>query len=181
MRLCGQIISVAMLVACGFALAAEDTDFGVPATRELRLADYAAPTPREVPGARTVQTAQLQIWLQRDAPARPVLLDVVGGEEHDSIPGAVWLPGAGRGSAFNDPVQGQLAYVLEVLGGRPGGGGRAFVFFCASVNCWLSYNAALRAVALGYKEVYWYRGGIEAWLDAGGELRPMIRTWRPNT
>jgi PQQ-dependent catabolism-associated CXXCW motif protein len=105
----------------------------------------------------------------------------VGGEEHDSIPGAVWLPGAGRGSAFDDAVQGKLAHVLESLGVRPGEGGRATVFFCSGVNCWLSYNAALRAVALGYTEVYWYRGGIEAWLDAGGELWPMIRTWRPNT
>jgi len=181
MRLSGRLFSAAILLWCGTALAAEDTDHGVPATRELRLGSYAAPTPTAVPGARTVRTAQLQTWLKLDAPARPVLLDVVGGEEHDSIPGAVWLPGAGRGTAFDDAVQGQLANVLEVLGGRPSGGGKAFVFFCASVNCWLSYNAALRAVALGYTEVYWYRGGIEAWLEAGGDLRPMVRMWRPNT
>lgn len=181
MRMPGAVIVGAMLLASGLALANEEADFGVAPTRELRLADYAAPTPREVPGARTILTPELRTMMQRDAPARPVLLDVVGGEEHDSLPGAVWLPGAGRGSSFSDSVQGQLGYVLETLGGRAGGQARALVFFCASVNCWLSYNAALRAVALGYKEVYWYRGGIEAWLEAGGELRPMIRTWRPNT
>ena len=179
MRLSGWLISAATLLWCGFVFAAEDTDFGVPATRELRLADHASPTPKEVPGAHTVRTTELQDWLKREVPARPVLFDVVGGEAHDSIPGAVWLPGAGRGTSFQDAVQGQLAHVLEQLGGRPGDRGRAFVFFCSSVNCWLSYNAALRAVALGYKEVYWYRGGIEAWIDAGGELRPMIRAWRP--
>jgi rhodanese-related sulfurtransferase len=27
-------------------------------------------------------------------------------------------------------------------------------------------NLALRLVALGYTEVYWYRGGREAWLSA---------------
>jgi len=27
--------------------------------------------------------------------------------------------------------------------------------------------AALRAVAVGYGKVYWYRGGIEAWTAAG--------------
>jgi hypothetical protein len=32
------------------------------------------------------------------------------------------------------------------------------VFFCACVECWESYNAALRALRLGYREVYWYRG-----------------------
>ena len=28
-------------------------------------------------------------------------------------------------------------------------------------------NLALRLVALGYDEVYWYRGGREAWMAAG--------------
>jgi hypothetical protein len=136
MRMSGGTLAAVMLLACGVALAGEDADFGVPPTRDLRLADYASPTPREVPGARTVLTPELQALLTRDAPARPVLLDVVGGEEHDSIPGAIWLPGAGRGTGFNDAVQGQLGYVLESLGGL--GGARAFVFFCSSVNCWLS-------------------------------------------
>ena len=158
----------ALLLACGVAFADEDIDFGVPATRELRLADYAAPTPREVPGARTVRTAQLQAWLRQDAPVKPLLLDVVGGEGHESIPGAVWLPGVGRGTAFSDAVQGQLARALDLLGARSGR--RPIVFFCASAKCWLSYNAALRAVAMGYKDVYWYRGGIEAWIDEGGDL-----------
>jgi rhodanese-related sulfurtransferase len=31
----------------------------------------------------------------------------------------------------------------------------------------MSYNAALRAVNLGYTQVFWYRGGIEAWQLAG--------------
>jgi PQQ-dependent catabolism-associated CXXCW motif protein len=172
-------MAMAMLVACGIALADEDADFGVAATRDLRLADYGTPTPREVPGARTLRTAQLKSWIQRDARTRPVLLDVLGGEAHDSLPGAVWLPGAGRGTGFSDAVQAQLARALEELGVRASG--RALVFFCASVSCWLSYNAALRAVALGYTEVYWYRGGIDAWVDAGGELSPARMTWRPDT
>jgi rhodanese-related sulfurtransferase len=41
------------------------------------------------------------------------------------------------------------------------------VFFCSGVRCWLSYNAALRAVRGGYANVYWYRGGIDAWRAAG--------------
>jgi rhodanese-related sulfurtransferase len=31
----------------------------------------------------------------------------------------------------------------------------------------MSYNAALRAIAAGYSNVLWYRGGIEAWKAAG--------------
>jgi PQQ-dependent catabolism-associated CXXCW motif protein len=41
------------------------------------------------------------------------------------------------------------------------------VFFCVNSQCWLSYNASLRAAALGYTNVYWYRGGIESWRAAG--------------
>lgn len=172
LRVMREAIGVAacMMLACGFVLANEDADFGVAPTRELRLTDYAAPTPREAPGARTIRTVQLRIWLQRDAAERPVLVDVVGGTGHDSIPGATWLPGTGRGSSFGDEVQARLARSLASLTG--GSGARPIVFFCASVSCWLSYNAALRAAALGYSEVYWYRGGIEAWIEAGGDLSP---------
>ena len=103
------------------------------------------------------------------------MFDVVGGTGHDTIPGAFWLPGAGRGDSLSDPVQAQLARTLEALAG--GDRARRMVFFCIGVRCWLSYNAALRAAALGYREVYWYRGGINAWIDAGGDLAPARFKW----
>lgn len=33
------------------------------------------------------------------------------------------------------------------------------VFYCHHHHCWLSYNAALRAIKLGYTNVMWYRWG----------------------
>lgn len=30
----------------------------------------------------------------------------------------------------------------------------------------MSYNAALRAINMGFTQVYWYRGGVEAWRQA---------------
>ena len=45
--------------------------------------------------------------------------------------------------------------------------GVALVFYCQSRECWMSYNAALRAIHAGYTNVLWYRGGIEAWKFAG--------------
>jgi len=168
-------VLAAALAAAGGASADEDADFGVAPTRELRLGDYSAPTPRELPGAQTIGTAQLAAWLERDAPMRPLLLDVVG-EPHSSIPGAAWLPGAGRGRSLEDPVQAQLAKTLAQL--SCGDMRRPMVFFCANARCWLSYNAALRAAALGYSDVYWYRGGLEAWIAAGGRLAPMRVVWR---
>ena len=175
MRISIRILAAAMLLACRPAYAGEDADFGVAPTRELRLADYAAPTPRQVPGGRVIGTPQLREWLGRGAPARPLLIDVVGGSGHDSIPGALWLPGAGRGSSLADELQGWFARTLETLTQRDRA--RPLVFFCASAQCWLSYNAVLRAAALGYQEVYWYRGGIEAWIDGDGDLAPARLLW----
>ena len=40
---------------------------------------------------------------------------------------------------------------------------RPIVTFAWCINRWNSRNVALRLIALGYKNVYWYRGGWEAW------------------
>jgi PQQ-dependent catabolism-associated CXXCW motif protein len=95
----------------------------------------------------------------------PILIDVLTEEGHVTLSGAVWVSGAGRGTSFVDQVQSVLMELLAKLTG--GDKTRALVFFCASSQCWLSYNAALRAVAAGYPKVYWYRGGVEAWVAAG--------------
>ena len=164
------------LLAAASAHANEDADFGVALASTLRLADLAAPTPREIPGARVMRTAELRDRLRAAEAERPLLFDVLGGAPHESLPGAIWLPGAGRGNSYDDPVQAQLARLLQAA--TQGDAGRPMVFFCQGTACWLSYNAALRAVALGYREVYWYRGGIEAWLAGGGPLAPLSLSWR---
>jgi rhodanese-related sulfurtransferase len=35
----------------------------------------------------------------------------------------------------------------------------------------MSYNAALRAINLGYRNVLWYRGGVEAWKAGGNQVQ----------
>ena len=141
----------------------ENRDWGVAPTSRLRQPPYHAPTPREIPGAQMVQTRQLQAMLA--GPVAPVLIDVLSEQGHLTLSGALWISGAGRGANFLDPVQSVLVQVLDQVAG--GDKSRPLVFFCASAECWLSYNAALRAVAAGYSRVYWYRGGIEAWVAAG--------------
>jgi len=149
-------------VADGYA--DEDRDWGIAPTKRLRQQPYHGPTPLTIPGAQVLRTRQLQAMLA-DAGAAPVLIDVLAEEGHVTLPGTLWVPGAGRGSNFMDPVQSVLMQLLATFTG--GDKARAMVFICASSQCWLSYNAALRAVAAGYEKVYWYRGGIEAWGAAG--------------
>jgi PQQ-dependent catabolism-associated CXXCW motif protein len=147
--------------ACAFA--DEERDWGVAPTRDIRQPPYSAPTPLEAPGARTIVTDALRDLLA-STPA-PLLVDVAAGENHLTLKGALWLPDAGRGLHYFDPVQGALAERLSAL--TAGDKARAVVFFCVNALCWLSYNASLRAAALGYSRVYWFRGGIEAWRAAG--------------
>ena len=40
----------------------------------------------------------------------------------------------------------------------------------------MSYNASLRAIRMGYSQVLWYRGGIEAGKGAGQSVQPAQAT-----
>jgi len=168
------LLGLAVALVTAGARADEDEDHGIAPVAALRTTELSAPTPRELPGATTIRTSQLRVRMQSET--KPLLFDVLGGEAHLSLPGAIWLPGAGRGESLQDAVQAQLAKTLQAA--TKGDRMRPLVFFCQGPQCWLSYNAALRAVALGYGAVVWYRGGIEAWLAAGGELAPLRLTWR---
>ena len=130
---------------------------GHPQTRELRIEQYHAPTPLSHSTARTITTQTIHQLLVSDRP--PVLVDVLGGGEHETIPGALWLKGAGTGKHLHDSIQKKFAERLEVF--TQGDKARTVIFFCLSAECWLSHNAALRATALGYANILWYRGGIE--------------------
>lgn len=177
-------IGLASVLAASLALAQpaadEGRDYGVAPSAALRVENVSSPTPLEIPGARLVSTAELRELLQVPLEQRPLLFDVLGGDGHATLPGALWLPGAGRGASFDDELQAQLASLLEFT--TSGNKAKAMVFFCTGPRCWLSYNAALRAVRLGYTEVRWYRGGIEAWAASGGALvEPRVVWQRPGT
>jgi PQQ-dependent catabolism-associated CXXCW motif protein len=166
-----RVAAFSVLAHAGQALAFadEEHDWGISATRDIRQAPYSAPTPLEAPGARTATTETLKQLLATFPSA--LLLDVAAGEAHVSLKGARWLPNAGRGVHYVDLVQADTADRLRILTG--GDKTLPLIFFCVNARCWLSYNASLRAAALGYSQVYWYRGGIEAWREAGFPLEPI--------
>ena len=41
------------------------------------------------------------------------------------------------------------------------------IFHCNGPECWKSYKAAKVALGMGFKTVYWFRGGFPEW-DANG-------------
>src|SRR5262249_7438531 len=80
------------------------------------------------------------------------------------IPGSKYIGYAGDYGTFDDGIQRRLKEELAKL--TNDNLDMPLVFFCYGAKCWESYNAALRAIKLGYRKVYWYRGGISAWRAA---------------
>ncbi|HLZ84914.1 MAG TPA: caspase family protein [Caulobacteraceae bacterium] len=112
-------------------------------------------TPTSIPGGRVISTGELEKAIQ--AHRLMALIDVLTGY-HNTIPGAVSLPGAGLPQSADVSPQ--------IMNAVRGNRGVPLVFFCAGAKCWESYNAALRAIHAGFTNVYWYRGGLEAWAAA---------------
>lgn len=97
-----------------------------------------------------------------------LLFDVLGGEQ--TLLGAIPAANAAQPGSFADQTQqGFGQFLQQVTSGRQD---VPLIFYCASTQCWMSYNAALRAANLGYRNVLWYRGGLEAWSYAGLPTMP---------
>jgi PQQ-dependent catabolism-associated CXXCW motif protein len=47
------------------------------------------------------------------------------------------------------------------------------LIYCLA-DCWMSWNAARRALSYGYRAVYWYPDGTTGWEAAGLPLEPSI-------
>jgi tetratricopeptide (TPR) repeat protein len=141
--------------------AKEDADFDVPSDDNLRE-DYAGLTPNTVPGAKTIYTAELQRLLEKE---QPIVIDPLLYSWGRSIPGAVGLSNAGSGGSIRDPKQERLRKKLTAL--TKGDHARPIVAVGWNSERFDGRNLALRLIALGYTDVYWYRGGREAWEAAG--------------
>lgn len=137
------------------------------------LAGY---TPSTLSGAAVVDTAAVAELV---AAGGVVLLDVgpadrrpdtlpktaIWRPQHRSIPGAVWMPGAGPGDLPEASVAALKARVAALTGGDMA---RPVVAFCKP-DCWGSWNLGKRLVTWGYTGVRWFPQGIDGWLQADKE------------
>ncbi len=166
----------------GATTAAADAG-GVAEPEGYRTDDYRSPVPATLEGATVVDTADAVEALMRER--SPILLDVLPAArepeapaegriwqtpEHETLPGAVWLANTGYG-VLPDETQSFFKSSLERLTG--GDKDRALLFFCKA-DCWMSWNAAKRALALGYADVYWYPDGTDDW-GASGRFMTMTQ------
>ncbi|MCS3838524.1 PQQ-dependent catabolism-associated CXXCW motif protein [Pseudomonas sp. JAI111] len=141
-----------------------------------RIGLYRSPTPNQMQGAAIIDTAALQTLLNQTP--RPVLIDVyrrqwlqgrfIEDQPHENLPGSHWLANTGDGDLTPD-WQDYFARNLNRL--TAGDLAQPLVFYCRS-DCWLSWNAVKRAAAMGYKTLYWYRDGLDAWQAANLPVAP---------
>jgi tetratricopeptide (TPR) repeat protein len=135
----------------------EDADFGVAPDDKLQE-DLAGLTPTTAPGVTTIRTAELERLL---AERKPIVIDPLLYSWGRSIPGAVGLNRAGSGGSTSDATQDRLRRKMQEL--TKGDLSKPIVAVGWNSERFDGRNLALRLVALGYKQVYWYRGGREAW------------------
>jgi PQQ-dependent catabolism-associated CXXCW motif protein len=139
-----------------------------------RTGEYRAPTPATLQGARVVTTAEArQLWDGKDAvfvdvmPHAPRPANLPAGtiwreRPRQSIPGSVWLPDTGYGALAAVTE----SYLRDNLARATGGNrARLLVFYCLK-DCWMSWNAAKRALAMGYTNIAWYPDGTDGWASA---------------
>jgi PQQ-dependent catabolism-associated CXXCW motif protein len=180
-------LSALLTVLAGVALAPPPTLAGgdeettaisaarVPEPAGYRLDDYRAATPATIAGGTALSTTDLQALIRT---GDPVLIDVLPNprrpdnlpagtlwlpKPRKNIPGSVWLPEVGRG-ALSPELEAYFRANLARL--TDGDHGRPVVFYCLA-TCWMSWNAAKRAISYGYQAVYWYRDGTDGWSAAG--------------
>jgi PQQ-dependent catabolism-associated CXXCW motif protein len=148
---------------------------GVPEPSGYRMDDYNAPVPESVAGGRTLHTPELKMFIEQ---RKPPLIDVLPAPKrpagmaatapwmplpHRDIPGSVWLPDVGRG-AISDAMA--TAFAAQLLRLADGDRTHPIVIYCRA-RCWMSWNAAKRAAALGFTDVIWYPDGADGWEAAG--------------
>lgn len=153
-----------------------------------RLGDYRAPTPATLRGGLVVPTEEAEkLWRSHSAsfvdvlprPPRPKTLPE-GTIWHDKprldIPGGIWLPDTGYGEL----TSGMVDYFARGLQKATGGDRtRLLVLYCLA-DCWMSWNAAKRALSLGYPNVAWYRDGTDGWFASGLPLENATPEPRPD-
>jgi PQQ-dependent catabolism-associated CXXCW motif protein len=178
--------AMALLCALAAPLPARAED-RPPEPDAYRTSNYRAPTPATLKGARVLTSEQAhELWRKNAAafidvlPAvpRPAKLDpkaVWRDKPRLDIPGSVWLPDTGYGELA--PIT-ESYFETGLQKATRGDVTAPLVFYCLR-DCWMSWNAARRAVALGYRDVGWYAEGTDGWASAGYPLEDRQPEARP--
>lgn len=161
---CGALILVILaLAAPALAQVEEPPDY--------RMDHYRGPVPQTLSGGTVVDTEQAHaLWEQGGVafvdvmPRAPKPENLPEGtiwreKPRLTIPGSIWLPNVGYGGLADVNHAYFRAGLEKVTDGDPD---HPVLFFCLE-ECWMSWNAAKRALEYGYTQVYWLPEGTDGW------------------
>lgn len=143
-----------------------------------RMDDFRSPVPATLTGARVLTNDEaadlwnsdgaifIDVYPQAQKPPNLPAGTLWRDPAHRSIEGAVWMPNVGYGG-LPDDVDQYFRARLETL--AKGARDAPLVFFCLK-ECWMSWNAAKRAMAYGYTNVMWFPSGTDGWQELGYPL-----------
>lgn len=166
--------AAAVLLALPAAALAQERAAAPPEPSGYRTESYRAPVPATLAGARVVTNAEAEtLWQDKAAafvdvlPRAPRPANLPSGtvwrdRPRLDIPGSVWLPDTGYGE-LAPAAQDYLRRGVERATG--GDRSRLLVVYCLR-DCWMSWNAARRLLAMGWRNVAWYPDGTDGWSEA---------------
>jgi PQQ-dependent catabolism-associated CXXCW motif protein len=170
-----MIRNIACLIVATLALTLPTyAQESVPEPPGYRSDSYRAPVPATLAGARVLTTEEAEtIWRGGAAafvdvlPHPPKPKNLPAGtiwreKSRLDIPGSVWLPDTGYGAlaaTTDDYLRRGLARASR------GSHATLLVIYCQA-DCWMSWNAAKRALSYGYRNVAWYPEGTDGWQRA---------------
>ncbi len=144
-----------------------------------RMGACRAPTLATLSGATVLSTeAARELWTRKAAhfidvlPRAPKPKELPKGtiwrdKRRDNIPGSDWLPNVGFGALSPETE----AYYRDNLQRITRDDKSAPIVIYCLADCWMSWNAAKRALSLGYQRVNWYPEGTDGWMAAGWPLQ----------
>jgi PQQ-dependent catabolism-associated CXXCW motif protein len=138
-----------------------------------RMDEYRAPVPETLQGAKVVTTEEAEaLWREKEAvffdvmpntpkPAKLPAGTIWKDKVRKDIPGSIWLANVGYGEISDETAR----YFQQGLAVNTTDKSRPILFYCMT-DCWMSWNAAKRAVEWGYSSVMWYPLGTDGWESA---------------
>ena len=118
-------------------------------------------TPESLTGAQVVGAEQVFELIAKGA----VVVDTRSAKEYaaERIAQALWAPYGEKSLKerdYNSALDDFSAFA-KLDRNKP------TVFLCNGPECWKSYKASREALAMGFKTVYWFRGGMPEWRSLG--------------
>ncbi len=167
----GQIELAVFCLAISIVTSAPAQSAGIAEPAGYKQDNYRSPVSDTLAGGTVVSTLQArQLWQE----GKTIFIDVLPlapkpdnlpegtiwrERKHDDIPGSVWLPNVGYGRlhpSIDRWYRGQLEDLTDGDKAKP------ILIYCLR-DCWMSWNAAKRALKYGYVNIFWFPDGTDGW------------------